>query len=135
MVMRVPLALGRASANRGQACLERRQLRVRVRIGLAAEEASGVNARVGAIEAEPDAASQRFDIGLGEARVSADRAGRGACGALVNTGRERGDVGDERTPMRREDLLDAHVLSLGWMRLFQRIAAPGQMTSATATAP
>ena len=71
MVMRVTLALGGAGATRGQACLKRRALRVRIRVGLAAEDAPGVNARVGAVEAEPDAASQRFNIGLGEARVGA----------------------------------------------------------------
>jgi hypothetical protein len=49
-------------------------------------------------------------------RVGADRAGRGARGALVDARRERGDFGDERTPMRSEDLFDAHVLSLGWPR-------------------
>jgi hypothetical protein len=128
MVMRVTLALGGAGAASGQACLKRRELRVRVRVGLAAEDAPGVNARVGAVEAEPDAASQRFNIGLGKARVGADRACRGARGALVDARRERGDVGDEWTPMRSEDLFDAHVLSFGWMRFFQTIAAPGQMT-------
>src|SRR3954463_15649178 len=112
MGMRVTLALGGAGATGDQACLERRELHVRVRIGLAAEDAPGVNARVGAIEAEPDAASQRFNIGLGEARVGADRACRGARRALVDTRRERGDAGDEWTPMRSEDLFDAHVLSL-----------------------
>ena len=72
MVMRVTLALRGAGATRGQACLERRELRVRVTVGLAAEDAPGVNARVGAIKAEPHAASQLGDIGLREARVSAD---------------------------------------------------------------
>src|SRR5438045_4195730 len=114
MVMRVTLALRGASATRGQACLERRELRVRVTVGLAAEDAPGVNARVRAIEAEPDAASQRFNIGLGEARVGANGACRGARGALVDARRERGDVGDECTPMRSEDLFDAHVLSF-WL--------------------
>src|SRR5436190_12841085 len=71
MVMGVALALGGAGATHGQACLKRRALRVRIRVGLAAEDAPGVNARVGAVEAEPDAASQRFNIGLGEARVGA----------------------------------------------------------------
>jgi hypothetical protein len=135
MVMRVTLALLGAGATRRQACLKRRQLRARVRVGLAAEDAPGVNARVGAIEAEPDAASQRFEIGLGQARVGADRARRGALGALVDARRERSDVGDEWTPMRPEDLLDAHVLSFGWMRFFQTIAGPAQMTSARATMP
>src|SRR3954454_15701781 len=128
MVMRVTLAFGGAGATRGQACLKRPELRVRVRVGLAAEDAPGVNARVGAIEAEPDAASQRFNIRLGEARVGADRARRGARGALVDAGRKRGDVGDEWTPMRSEDLFDAHVLSLGWMRFLQTIAVPGHIT-------
>jgi hypothetical protein len=100
MVIRVTLALRGAGATRGQACIKRRELRVRVRVGLAAEDAPGVNARVGAVEAEPDAASQRFDIGLGEARVSADRARRRARGALVDACGERGNVGDEWTPMR-----------------------------------
>src|SRR4051795_10266035 len=135
MVMRVTLALRGAGATRGQACLERRELRVRVRVGLAAEDVPGVNARVGAIKAEPHAARQLGDIGLGEARVSADRARRRARGALVDARRERGDVGDEWTPMRSEDLLDAHVLSLGWMRFFPTIAAPAQMTIDTAIAP
>ena len=116
MVMRVTLALGGAGATRGQACLERRELRVRVRVGLAAEDAPGVDARVGAVEAEPDAAGQRFNIGLGEARVGADRARRGARGALVDARRERGDVGDEWTSMRSEDLFDAHIVSFGWIR-------------------
>ena len=122
MVMRVTLALGGAGATRGQACLERRELRVRVRLGLAAEDAPGVNARVGAIEAEPYAACQLGDIGLGEARVGADRARRRAGGALVDARRERGDVGDEWTPMRSEDLFDAQVLSFRWMCFFQTIA-------------
>src|SRR4051812_26040241 len=135
MAMRVTLALGGAGATRGQACLKRRELRVRVRVGLAAEDAPGVNTRIGAIEAEPDAASQRFNIGLGEARVGADRARRGARGALVDAGRKRGDVGDEWTPMRSEDLFDAHALSFGWLQFFKRIAAPGQITIDTATMP
>src|SRR4051812_28637919 len=135
MVMRVTLALVRAGARRSQACRERRQLRVRVRVGLAAEDAPGANARVGAIEAEPDAASQRFNVGLGEARVGADRARRGARGALVDARRERGDVGDEWTPMGPEDLFDAHALSFGWLQFFQRIAAPGQITIATGPMP
>src|SRR4051812_7618136 len=100
MVMRVTFALGGAGATRGQACLKRRVLRVRVRVGLATEDAPGVSARVGAIEAEPDATSQRFNIGLGETRVGADRARRGA---LVDARRERGDVGDEWTQMRSDD--------------------------------
>src|SRR3954463_10208893 len=133
MVMRVTLALLGARATRGQACLKRRELRVRVRVGLAAEDAPGIYARVGAIEAEPDAASQRFNIGLGEARVGADRARRGARGALVDARREYGDIGDEWTPMRSEDLFDAHVLSFGSMRGLQTMAAPGQMTIDTAT--
>src|SRR3954452_126318 len=132
MVMRVTLALRGAGATRGEACIERRELRVRVRVGLAAEDAPGVNARVGAVEAEPDAASQLGDIGLGEARVGADRARRRARGTLVDACRERGDLGDEWTPMRSEDLFDAHVLSFGWMRLFQTIAAPGQPETASA---
>ncbi|HEX5620224.1 MAG TPA: hypothetical protein VFX51_17525 [Solirubrobacteraceae bacterium] len=123
MVMRVTLALRGARATRGEACLKRRELRVRVRIGLAAEDAPGVNARVRAIEAEPDAASQRFNIGLAQARVGADRARRRARGALVDARRERGDVGDQWTPMRSEDLFDAHVLSFGSMLVLQSIAA------------
>jgi hypothetical protein len=107
MVMGVTLALGGARPTRGQACLECRELRVRVGVALAAEDAPGVNARVGAVQAEPDAASQLGDIGLGEARVGADRARRRARGALVDARRERGDVGDEWTPVRAEDLFDA----------------------------
>jgi len=133
VVMRVTLALGCARATRGQACLKGRELRVRVGVGLAAEDAPGVNAGIGAIEAEPDAAGQRVNVGLGEARVGADRARRGARGALIDARRERGDVGDEWTPMRSEDLSDAHVLSFGWMRLVQNIAAPGQMAIAATT--
>jgi hypothetical protein len=37
--------------------------------------------------------------------------------------------------MRSEDLLHAHVLSFGWMRFLQTIAAPAQMTIETATMP
>src|SRR4051794_26198076 len=133
--MRVTLALGGAGPTRGQACLKRRELRVRVRVGLATQDASGVNARIGAVEAEPDAASQRFNIGLGEARVGADRARRGARGALVDARRERGDVGDEWTAMRSENLFNAHVVSFRWMRFTQTIAAPAQMTIDTATMP
>src|SRR4051794_29067952 len=124
MVMRVTFALRGAGATRGQASLERGVLRVRVRVGLAAEDPPGVNACVGAIEAEPYAASQRVDIGLGEARVGADRACGGAGGALVDARRERGELGDEWTPMRSEDLFDAHVLSFGCMRSFQTIVGP-----------
>src|SRR3954463_3855015 len=113
MGMRVTLALGGAAATRGQARLKRRELHVRVRVGLTAEDAPGVNARVGAVEAKPDAASQFGDIGLGEARVGADRARRRARGALVDARRKRGNVGDEWTPMRSEDLFDAHVFSFG----------------------
>src|SRR3954453_7957746 len=135
MVMRVCLAPHGDGATRGRACIKRRELRVRVRVGLAAEDAASVNARVGAVEAQPDAASQLGDIGLGEARVGADRARRRARGALVDARRERGDVGDELTPMRSEDLFDAHVLSFGWMRFFQTITARAKMTIETATMP
>src|SRR3954453_13076259 len=135
MGMSVTLALDGGDATRGQACIKRRELRVRVRVGLAAEDAPGVNARVGAIEAEPDATSLRFNIGLGEARVGADRARRSARRALVDARRERGDVGDKWTPMRSEDLCDAHALSFGWMHFLQRIAAPGQIAIDTATMP
>jgi hypothetical protein len=135
MVMRVTLALRGAGATCGQACIKRRELRVRVGVGLAAEDAPGVNARVGAVKAKADAASQLGDIGFGEARVGADRARRRARGALVDARRERGDVGDEWTPMRSQDLFDAHVLSFGWMRFFQTIAAPARMTIDTATMP
>src|SRR3954468_6833789 len=124
MVMCVTLALRGARATRGQACIKRCELRARVGVGLAAEDAPGVNARVGAVEAEPDAASQLGDVGLGEARVGADRARRRARGALVYARRERGDVGDEWTPMRSEDLCDAHVLSFGWMRCRGRVREP-----------
>ena len=133
--MRVTLALGGAGATRGQACLKRGELRVRVGVALAAEDAPGVNARVGAIEAEPDAASQRFDIGLGEARVGADRARRGARGALVDARREHGDVGDGWPRMRPQDLFDAHGPSFGWTLFFRTIAAPAQLTIDTATMP
>jgi hypothetical protein len=37
--------------------------------------------------------------------------------------------------MRSEDLFDAHVLSFGWMRFSQTIAAPVQMTIDTVTMP
>src|SRR3954468_1579573 len=121
MVMRVTLALRGAGATRGQARLERRELRVSVRVGLAAEDAPGVNARVGAIEAEPHAASQLGDIGLGETRVGADRARRRARGALVDARRERSDVGDEWTPMRSEDLFDAHTFTFGWTTSSRRL--------------
>src|SRR3954451_9903693 len=112
MVMRVTLALRGAGATRGQACIKRRELRVRVRVGLAAEDAASVTAPVGAVEPQPEPASQLGDIGLGEARVGADRARRRARGALVDARRERGDVGDQWTPMRCEDLFDAHALLL-----------------------
>src|SRR4051794_9732710 len=133
--MRVTLALGCARATRGQARLKGPELRVRVGVGLAAEDAPGVNAGIGAIEAKPDAASQRVNVGLGEARVGADRARRRARGALIDARRERGDVGDELTPMRSEDLFDAHVLSFGWMRFFQTITARAKMTIETVTMP
>src|SRR3954447_18482295 len=122
MVMCVTLALRGAGATRGQACLERRDLRVRVGVGLATEDAPGINARVGAIEAEPYAASQLGDIGLGEARVGADRARRRARGALVDARREGGDVGDEWPGMLPEVLFDAQFLSFSWIRFFETIA-------------
>ena len=95
MVMGMTLALRGAGATRRQTRLQRRQLRVRVRVGLTANDAPGVDAGVGAVEAEPDAASQRGDVWLGEAGVGADRARSRAGRALVDARREHNDLGDE----------------------------------------
>ena len=63
VVVRVALAFRGAGATGGQARVERPALRVGVGLGLAADDAPGVDARVRAVEAEPDAANQCFDVG------------------------------------------------------------------------
>src|SRR3954452_18414050 len=76
MVVGVELALVGARPARSQARLERVQLRWRMRIGLAAEDAQRAIARVRAVEAQADAADEVTDLVLAEAGVCASRAGR-----------------------------------------------------------
>src|SRR4051794_21256920 len=66
VVVRVALALLGGRPARRQAGLQRRPLGLGVGVGLAAEDAAGVDARIGAVEAEASAADQRDDVVLGD---------------------------------------------------------------------
>ena len=92
-------ALLGTGAARCQAGLERRCLGARVRVGLATEDATGVDAGVGAVETQANAARHRADVVLGEGRVGADRARGGANGALVDATCEHRGIRDERAGM------------------------------------
>src|SRR4029078_4537216 len=84
----------------GTACRQTRledvELRWRMGLRLATEDAHGVGACVRAVEAETDAADERADVGLGDARIRADGAGRLACAALVQASRTDCGVGHQR---------------------------------------
>jgi hypothetical protein len=72
----------------------------------------GGGAHVGAVEAEPDAARLVGDVGLGEARVGAGRAGRRAVHALVDAADEELAIDGCGSWMRSEELADAHAPSV-----------------------
>jgi hypothetical protein len=108
VVRRVALALVGTRTARGEARLQRVELRWRMGIALAAEDANGGSACVRAVEAEADAADKVTDVVLGDARVGTYRAARLADAALVQDSRENGDVSDQRPRMGLEDVFDAH---------------------------
>jgi hypothetical protein len=112
MVARVALALVGACTARCQARLKRIELRWGMGIGLPAEYPDRGDACVRAVEAEADAADQVTHVVLGHACVRADRAGRLARAALVEASRQHRDIGDHRSRVGSEDLLDAHGLLL-----------------------
>src|SRR6185312_7322574 len=88
MVGGVELAFVGAGTARRQTRLEDVQLRWRMGLRLATEDAHGGGACVRAVEAEADAADEFADVGLADARVRADGAGRLAGAALVQTSRK-----------------------------------------------
>ena len=109
VLLGVALALRGAVPARDQAGLELAVLDRRVGAGLAGEDARGRHARVGAVEAEAQAALHVADVVLGERCVGADRAVPGALAALVDAPGEDARVGDERPRVGLEDGFDAHV--------------------------
>ncbi len=113
MVRCVELAFVGARTTRGQARLEGVELRRRMGIRLAPDNAHEGAACVRAVEAETDAVDQFADVRLGDTRVRADGAGRRASPALVEAPREHGGIGDQRPRVGSEDLLDAHGLPHG----------------------
>src|SRR5258705_4128856 len=108
MLVRVALALGGTGAAGRLTCLQGGQLCVAVGLSLAAQDAPRIDAGVGAVEAKPDAANHLANIVLGSAGIGADRADRGALGALVDACRKHADIGYERERMGPQDLCDAH---------------------------
>jgi len=107
---RMPLALGSGSATRDQTGLEHGSLGLQVWVCLSAGDAAGSDARVGAVEAKPDAADQRADVVLGKARVGADNADGCAVRALVDAVHEHGQVCDQRPGVGLEDVFNGHVI-------------------------
>lgn len=71
MVMGMPLALFSAEATSGRAGLKGRSHLLRVELCLARHNTTGRDARVTAIQAEPDASKKRCDIVLTEAGIGA----------------------------------------------------------------
>src|SRR3954452_17140363 len=108
MVARVALALVGAGTARCQARLQRIELRWGMRIRLPAEDPDRGDACVRAVEAEADAADHFTHVVLGHACVRAYGAGRLARAALVEASRQQRDIGDQRSRMGSEDVLDAH---------------------------
>jgi hypothetical protein len=108
VMLGMAFALLGAYAARRHASLERRCLGARIRVGLATEDATGVDAGVGAVETQAKAARQRADVVLGEGRVGADRARAGAGGALIDATCEHRGICDERAGMGPQDRLYAH---------------------------
>ena len=108
MVLGMAFALLGAGAARSQAGLERGRLGARVRVGLATEDTTGIDAGVGAVETQANAARHRADVVLGEGRVRTHRARACASGALVDATCEHRGICDERAGMGVQDRLYAH---------------------------
>ena len=127
VVASVALALLRARAARSPTRLQRSQLSRGIGIGLAAEDAAGVDAGVGAVEAQSQAALEIADVLLGQRRVGADRAHGRADRALVDAPGERRRISDQGPWMGLQDRLDTHVapFSAASWRLMTSRGAPG----------
>jgi len=108
VMLGMAFALVGARAAHGDAGLERSRLGARIRVGLATEDATGVDAGVRTVEAQAKAARQRADVVLGKGGVGADRARARAGGALVDATCEHRGLCDERAGMGLQDRLDAH---------------------------
>ena len=104
MVMGMPLALFSAEATRGRAGLNDRSYLLCVELCLPRHNTAGRDARVTAIEAEPDASNERCDIVLTEAGIRARRTRLSTGEACLDAFEEGGAIDGQRPRMCAEDL-------------------------------
>lgn len=87
-----------------------------IRRRLSDHDPSGRVARIGAVEAEPNAANELRQVALGQAGVCAGRAAGQTVETFVDTAEESGFVEAARVWMHGDDLLIRHALLLvGWL--------------------
>jgi hypothetical protein len=98
-VLRMLLALISAKAAGRGTRLEGRSNHVSFERGLTRDDAAGRITEIGTIEIEPDAASERFRVGLTQTRISAGRTRLRAVETGTDAGHE-GAIGDDRLRMR-----------------------------------
>jgi hypothetical protein len=83
----------------------------KIRCGLTDGDTGGSGARVGAVEAEANAAHHLVHVVLGEIGVGTTRAAGGTVEALFDTAQERVVIDTCRLWMRLDYVLNRHVLS------------------------
>src|SRR5256886_15998562 len=111
MVIGVPLALLAAGSARCRAGFEHSADDAEIGFRLARHDAAGGVANIGAVETEANAADQVPDVGFAETRVrAADASGR-AVEAVADAAQERLAIGGGWIWMRRDELLNGHLVS------------------------
>jgi hypothetical protein len=133
VVGRMPLALLRADAARLGASLHHWPCEFRLELGLPAEDVSGGDAHVAAVQAQPDAEDQGGYVVLGEISVRAGRAALRAVKAGVDTRNQRASLDRGSPRMRLKQLLSVSHNSLPSADRTDSLAPsePGQATLAS----
>lgn len=103
-MMRVPFALVAASPTSFDASLESNAGYLGNELSLPAEDATGRDADVTAVQTERDARNERLEIGLAQVGVSAGGAALSAVEARVDAGHQRAELDPECPGMRLENL-------------------------------
>jgi hypothetical protein len=105
VVGRMPFTLLGADAARLGASLHHRSCEFRLELGLPAEDVSGGDAHVAAVQAQPDAADQGGYVVLGEVSVRASGAALRAVEASLDARNQRAGLDRGSPRMRLDDLL------------------------------
>jgi hypothetical protein len=108
MVMSVPLALLAGGTARRRAGLDHCADDAEIGFRLSRDDPAGGGASIGAVETEANAADQVPDVVLGETRIGAASATRGAVVAVVDAAQERLAIDAGRVWMHLDELVNGH---------------------------